>query len=73
MPLDEPETVMRHALYGVCTDFISKLKEGCPEVTEIVTKEGYDISENFRSNQIIFHRSPADQKWPGLTRSEVLN
>lgn len=39
MPLDEPETVMRHALYGVCTDFISKLKEGCPEVTEIVTKE----------------------------------
>ena len=43
MPLDEPETVMRHALYGVCTDFIAKLKEGCPEVTEIVTKEGYDI------------------------------
>ena len=62
MPLDEPETVMRHALYGVCTDFISKLKEGCPEVTEIVTKEGYDITKNFRSNQSISHRSPADQK-----------
>jgi len=49
MPLDAPETVMRHALYGVCTDFISKLKEGCPEVTEIVTKEGYDINENGRT------------------------
>ena len=44
MPLDEPETVMRHALYGVCTDFISKLKEGCPEVTEIVTKERFIFS-----------------------------
>ena len=44
MPLDEPETVMRHALYGVCTDFISKLKEGCPEVTEIVTKESFIFS-----------------------------
>ena len=62
MPLDEPETVMRHALYGVCTDFISKLKEGCPEVTEIVTKEGYDITENLRSNQNFTHRSLANQK-----------
>ena len=44
MPLDEPETVMRHALYGVCTDFISKLQEGCPEVTEIVTKESFICS-----------------------------
>ena len=62
MPLDAPETVMRHALYGVCTDFISKLKEGCPEVTEIVTKEGYDITENLRSNQNFTNRSLANQK-----------
>ena len=63
MPLDEPETVMRHALYGVCTDFISKLKEGCPEVTEIVTKEGYDISENGRTSDPLTGLT-------GLTRSE---
>jgi len=69
MPLDEPETVMRHALYGVCTDFISKLKEGCPEVTEIVTKEGYGINEKTRSDQWSTDRSLADR--PDLTRSEV--
>ena len=55
MPLDAPETVMRHALYGVCTDFISKLKEGCPEVTEIVTKEGYDIKLGRTSDPLTVH------------------
>ena len=38
MPLEDPDTVMRQAQYQVCNDFIGKLKDGCPEVTAIITE-----------------------------------
>ena len=38
MPLEDPNTVMRQAQYQVCNDFIGKLKDGCPEVTAMITE-----------------------------------
>lgn len=38
MPLEQEDTIMRQAQYQVCHDFIDKLKQGCPEVTEMIGK-----------------------------------